>query len=250
MEIEISHLRNPFAQADVNELIVHLGETYDWFLRHKNCQITVNKTKVEPRRFEVWSFPPGFEPQTATFKLDLPGHDPIKAEVTVGLIRDRVPEADNYGVYFYCNHRLIVKELRTREVGYFITSEAGIPHPDASLCRAIVRLDGPAKLMPWNSSKTGINFHHPAFQQVRPTLIQLVSHFSSLSRRLKDNWDGKVFDHKTGKIQSVDPAELIPGKRIILPSLRGYTKPMLNTLRQRTRRRFKTNRGLLALLRQ
>ena len=32
---------------------------------------------------------------------------------TVGLIRDRDPEAENYGVYFYCNNRLVVKEWRT-----------------------------------------------------------------------------------------------------------------------------------------
>ena len=91
--------------------------------------------------------------------------------MTAGLIRDRIPESGNYGVYFYCNRRLIVKELKARDVGYFVTSEAGVPHLDASLCRVIVRLDGPAKLMPWNSSKTGINFGHAAFHQIRPTLI-------------------------------------------------------------------------------
>jgi hypothetical protein len=63
-------------------------------------------------------------------------------------------------VYVYCNHRLVVKELRSREVGYFVTSEAGVPHPDASLCRVSVRLQGPARLMPWNSTKSRINYAH------------------------------------------------------------------------------------------
>lgn len=247
-QVEISHLRKPFAQVDVDELVIHLGETYDWFLRRKGCQIKVNRNEITPQGFEMWAFPPGFEPRTAVFELAFPGHDQIKVEVTAGLIRDRVPEADNYGVYFYCNHRLIVKELKTREVGYFITSEAGVPHPDASLCRVIVRLDGPARLMPWNSSKTGLNFHHQAFQQIRPTLIQLVSHFSSLSRRLKDNWDGKVFGYTSGKLQSVNPADLIPGKRLILPPLPRVNKAHVEELKARNKTKIQDQPWTLGLV--
>lgn len=31
----------------------------------------------------------------------------------------------------------IEKEVKTREVGYFVSNEAGVPHPDISLCRAL-----------------------------------------------------------------------------------------------------------------
>ena len=215
--VDISHLRTPFSQHNVDEMILHLGETYDWFLR-EGCTIEVNRTSVGPRHFETWAFPPGFVPQSAAFDVDL-GPGKISVAITAGLIQDRVPEQDNYGVYFYCNHRLIVKELKTREVGYFVTSEAGVPHPDASLCRVIVRFQGPAQLMPWNSSKSGINFNHPLFKQVRPILIRLVSHFSSLSRRLKDDWKGNVFRYDSGAIEKIDPEEIAPGKRLILPPL-------------------------------
>lgn len=34
-QTKISHLRKPFTEADVNELIKRLSETYDWFLRHE-----------------------------------------------------------------------------------------------------------------------------------------------------------------------------------------------------------------------
>lgn len=199
-EIIVSHLRKPFSQGDVEELLAHLGETYAWFLRQRGCSIELNGVKVRPHGFDNWAFPPEFEPHSALFDVELNQGEKIRAEVTAGLIRDRIPESGNYGVYFYCNRRLIVKELKTRDVGYFVTSEAGVPHPDASLCRVIVRLDGPAKLMPWNSSKAGINFGHAAFHQIRPTLIQLVSHFSSLSRRLKDDWERNVFAFKSGTI--------------------------------------------------
>lgn len=65
-QTEISHLRKPFTESDVNELIKQFGETYDWFLRHEGCQISVNEAKVTPRSSEAWAFPPAFEPRKAT----------------------------------------------------------------------------------------------------------------------------------------------------------------------------------------
>jgi hypothetical protein len=176
-EVEITQLRIPFSQDDVDVITAHIGETYSRFLS-RDCIIEVNGATVEGKAFGNWAYPPSYKPQEVRFGISFNASERIEVSISAGLIRDRDPEAENYGVYFYCNDRLIVKELKAREVGYFITSEAGVPHPDASLCRVIVGLQGPAKHMPWNSSKTGINYSHKAFQQLRPTLIQLTSHFS------------------------------------------------------------------------
>src|SRR5262249_10729151 len=157
----------------------------------------LNGIPIEAEGFESWCFPKGFVPKHSNFEADFGSSGKVSVDITVGLIRDRVPEEDNYGAYFYCNHRLIVKELKIREVGYFNSNEAGVPHPDASLCRGIVRLQGPARLMPWNSTKSGINTSHLLFQKLRPTLVPLMGHFSSLSRRLKDDWESNVFRHKS-----------------------------------------------------
>lgn len=142
----------------------------------------------------------------------------MSAAITAGLILDRQPDAENYGVYFYCNGRLIAKELKSREVGY-MTGYAGVPHSDASLCRVIVELNGPAQLMPWNSSKNAINFGHSAFEAVRPTLLALLTHFSALSRRLRDDWNTNVLRHTSGRIQQIPPERGASGRRLILPPL-------------------------------
>jgi Histidine kinase-, DNA gyrase B-, and HSP90-like ATPase len=215
---DMSHLRRPLSQEDVETLATHLGETYGWFIE-QGCHLDLNGVPVLPRKFDTWAFPPGFPPRETSFGVDMGQFGKLSASITAGLIGDRVPDQDNYGVYFYCNHRLIAKEVRVRDVGYFVTAEAGVPHPDASLCRAIVRLQGPAQTMPWNSTKSGINFGHVAFQRVRPVLITLVSHFSSLSRRLKDDWEHKVFQYDSGEIERVDPQEVETSGRIILPRL-------------------------------
>jgi len=222
--VEMSHLRNRFTQEDVDALGVHLGETYAWFIG-QGCSLELNGALVTPRDFEMWAFPPGFPPRSTSFDVTIRKTGKLSAVITAGLIRDRIPEGDNYGVYFYCNHRLIVKGLKVRDVGYYVTGEAGVPHPDASLCRAIVRLQGPAQLMPWNSSKSGIDFGHVAFQGLRPILITLVSHFSSLSRRLKDDWEHKVFQYEEGQIEEVEAGEVAAGKRLVLPPLPPMNKP-------------------------
>jgi hypothetical protein len=246
--IDLSSLRKSFSEADIEFLREHIGETYEWFLQIDNCNIKVNGVLVQPRAFEAWAYPPEFEPRSTNFTVELKGQAKIGVEILAGLIRDRDPIFENYGVYFYCNHRLVVKELKTREVGYFVTSEAGVPHPDASLCRAIIKINGGAKLMPWNSSKSGINFGHPLFHAIRPTLIQLVSHFSSLSRRLKDDWDGKVFQHDQGAIVPIDPVSVQQGKKLVLPQLPKVNKPHFETLKAKNKTQIQDQPWTLGLV--
>jgi anti-sigma regulatory factor (Ser/Thr protein kinase) len=217
--IELSQLRRVLNSTDEAMLLQHFGETYSAFLADKNCQILVNGVTAKSSTFDNWAYPPDFPPRTANFEIWPDGSGNLQVCVTAGLITDRNPAEENYGVYVYCNNRLIVKHLKVREVGYFVGSEAGVPHPDASLCRAIIRLEGPAKLMPWNSSKNGINYDHIAFKHLSTTLIQLVSYFSSLSRRLKDSWQTGVFPHTTGNAETIPADSAINKEKLVLPPL-------------------------------
>lgn len=216
--VDITKVRQGFNNADVDRLRLHLGETYSWFI-DQGCDIRLGGHPIKAVVFDNWAYPPDYRPRTATFEMSPADEKSLKVTLRSGLIRDRVPEAENYGVYFYCNNRLIVKELRTRDVGYYISAEAGVPHPDASLCRAIIELNGPPEAMPWNSSKSDLNYSHPAFIQIRPRLINFVSYFSSLSRRLKHSWDQDVFAYSKGEMEIVDPTDALSTRRTVLPAL-------------------------------
>lgn len=216
--IRLSALRKRISDLDVDELRSHVAEVYAWFLAIDDCNISINAVPAQPREFDTWGYPEQNPPREARFSENVDGAT-ISIEVSGGLITDRDPVSENYGVYIYCNNRLVVKNLKCREVGYFVTSEAGVPHPDASLCRVIVRVNGGAKYMPWNSSKSAVRFDHPVFSALRPTLIKLVTHYSSLSRRLKDDWDSKVFAYGEGEVERADPEEPDKGSRLILPPL-------------------------------
>lgn len=233
--IHLSSLRKSFTQDDVDQLKECLGEIYEWFLQIDDCVIEVNEEKINPKSFEIWAYPPDFEPRRVSLSVNLKNQGKVSVEIIAGLIIDRDPIGDNYGAYFYCNHRLVVKELKTREVGYYVTSEAGVPHPDASLCRAIIKIDGSAKLMPWNSSKSGINFSHPVFQALRPKLLELLKYYSSLSRRFKDDWEGHVFSHKEGNVVDISPSEIQLGKKLHLPELPRVQKMSYETIKAKNK---------------
>jgi len=246
-QIEISRLRTSIVGTDIGSLRVHFGQTYGWFIKN-GCTINLNGVPIVAEEFENWAYPKGFVPRIAKFVVGVPDEGQVEAEIVVGLITDRVPEEDNYGVYFYCNNRLIVKELKSREVGYFNSQEAGVPHPDASLCRGIVKLRGPARLMPWNSTKNGINWSHVLFQNVRPTLVPLVGHFSTLSRRLKDDWDKNVFRHGSGEIEEIEPAPSGASLRSHLPPLPKAKRPSVEKLKSRNKNQIDSMPWTLGLV--
>ena len=124
-QVDISRLRRPFVGTDIGALRAHFGEVYSWFIR-EGCAIELNGVVIEPLEFDSWSYPEGFAPKRLTYGVEIPPDGKVDVDITVGLITDRVPEEDNYGVYFYCNNRLIVKELRSRQVGYYNYQEAGV----------------------------------------------------------------------------------------------------------------------------
>ncbi len=216
--VEISKLRQVFNENEVEKIKSHLGEIYSWFIK-KGCEISVNDQAIKPVDFNSWAYPPSYLPRHATFEVWPTSDQFLKVDIVAGLILDRDPVSENYGVYIYCNNRLIVKEMRTREVGYFVSTEAGVPHPDASLCRVVVKIDGAPELMPWNSSKSDVNISHPAFMQLGSTIISLVGFYSKLSRRWKNDWKSNVFRHNKGKFEDVDIQDIKTGKKMVMPKL-------------------------------
>ena len=246
--VDVSKVRQTFDKDDVEVIRAHLGETYSWYISN-GCEIRLNGEAVKPITFDHWAYPPGFEPQEASFKIAPTANGTLDVSIAGGLILDRDPEKENYGAYVYCNHRLIVKELRSRDVGYLITSEAGVPHPDASLCRVILNFQGNPDLMPWNSSKSDINTSRPAFSQIRPLVITLVKHFSKLSRRLKNDWDGEVFQYPKGQTNIIDPAEIATGKKITLPDLpRTRNQSVMVDLKERNKTVLEKQHWTLGLI--
>lgn len=245
--VEISKLRRPFSDEDVKGLRAHLAETYSWFIIN-GCIIKINGIPLDPITFDTFAFPKKYPPRRTEFTVNVIGLGTVSIRIEAGLIRDRDPETSNYGVYVYCNNRLVIKEWQTRDVGYFISGEAGVPHPDASLSRVIVWLEGPARAMPWNSSKSAIDSDHFLFHQIRSTIVQLNGYYSSLSRRLKNDWDGQVFGHAAGEFEDVPPTAQGKPPKVVLPPLPRVNKTRTEHLKDRNKTILKNQPWTLGLV--
>ena len=162
--------------------------------------------------------PSFFQPHEYISSLPTEDNKVVKVDIIAGLINQSSPTSGEYGVYFYCNNRLVGRALRDFNVG-FVKGLAGQPHPSIALVRVIVSLNGPARLMPWNSSKSGIYPDHPIFLSLRGFLVQVVKEYASLSRRFEGDWTNQVFQYKTGQIVECKISDLPKATTTYLPEL-------------------------------
>jgi hypothetical protein len=216
--VELQKLRVEIADSTVAQVKDHLRTTYAKFLKNKSVQLTVNGEPLKPRFFENWAYPRNYSPRR--YVGDLKTHDGtiVKVEAIAGLTRESSPAAGEYGVYFYCNERLVARALKSFDVG-FTKGLAGLPHPKVSLTRMLVSLKGDARLMPWNSSKSDISTKHEVFVALQSWLVQVVKDYAALSRIWTGDWDEKVFKHKTGEITQVVVNDFPEVRKSFLPPL-------------------------------
>jgi hypothetical protein len=76
--------------------------------------------------------------------------------------------------------------------------------------------------MPWNSSKSGLNYEHPVFLALREWLVQIVKEYATLSRGWMGSWPDKVFQFKSGSISEVQVEDFDATKSYLphLPTFR------------------------------
>jgi hypothetical protein len=200
--IDLQKLRIRLTDESITELRKHLEATYARLLENKKAKIILNNKEIEGQKFDNWAYPPDYSPRKYAGNLMVEGDKKIKIEVIAGLGKESSPATGEYGVYIYCNNRLIARGLKSYDVG-FTKGIAGLPHPSVSLVKVIMSLNGSAQFMPWNSSKSGIAPNHKVFIAVQGLLLQLVKHYASLSRRLEGDWPESVFKFESGEIVNV-----------------------------------------------
>lgn len=216
--VELQKLRFQLTDEALTHLKQHLRATYARFLHNNKVIINLDKESIQPLNFENWAYPPDYSPHKYITDLKSGDGGTLQVEIIAGLTRESSPAGGEYGVYFYCNDRLIARALKNYDVG-FATGLAGLPHPSVSLVRVIVSLNGDAQLMPWNSSKSGINSNHNMFLALRTSIVQDVKYYASLSRilsRKEGSWPENVFKYSSGKIRDIEIANLSDARKSYL----------------------------------
>jgi hypothetical protein len=216
--VELQKLRAPITDEGIIHLKEHLSTTYAKFLSNQAVTLSVNNETLSPRFFENWAYPPKYSPRRYRGTLPTEDWGVIRIEAIAGLSIESSPAAGEYGVYFYCNDRLIARALKTFEVG-FMKGFAGLPHPKVSLTRVLVSLNGDARAMPWNSSKSDISTKHLVFLALHDWLVQVVKDYASLSRIWMGEWPEKVFKYTSGTITDIQVDDFPDVKKSFLPPL-------------------------------
>ena len=216
-EIDLSRLRLAIDREAIDTLRQHLSETYAVFLRSGRFKIKLGEEEVPPKVFADWAFPPGFPPTDYIGQLATGDGDSVAIRLRAGLMRHSSQVGD-YGVYVYCNDRFIAGALKDSSVG-FVSGLLGQPHPMLSLLRAELWLNGPARAMPWNSTKSGLHQDHKTFVALREWLVETLKDWASLSRRLAGEWQQKVTPFDKGRILGHKIGPLPVAGKSFLPAL-------------------------------
>jgi len=234
-EIDLSRLRFHIKKDHVDRLVEHVGATYALFLGGGKVLIKINGDPVSPIVFENWAFPPKFGPRRFVGSLDVGGKS-VAVEVIAGLAKESSPAGGEYGVYWYCNRRLVGRAVKSHHVG-FVRGLAGLPHPKVSLVRAIVMMEGEARLMPWNSTKSGLSYEHPVFLAMREWLVNVVKEYAALSRGWMGAWPDQVFRYETGSITKV-PVKDFTAARTYFPSFPKFRPRFADKVRAENEKTF------------
>jgi Histidine kinase-, DNA gyrase B-, and HSP90-like ATPase len=226
--IELQKLRINLNKSETELLKAHLSYVYAKFLVKGDMKIKVNRVQITPKFFDDWSYPPQYEPQNFKGKLIMEEGDEVEYSIECGLTKSlKVQDNDDneeYGIYLYCNDRLVERALKSYEVG-FTTGKAGQPHPTLQIVRVIINLKGKSNRMPWNSSKSRLSVNHPVFKELQEQIIEVITTYAKLARQFSNSggWQETVFRYSTGSVSEV----FLPEKE----GLRSYLPPIPKTQR-------------------
>lgn len=246
-KVELSNLRIHLDNSSLSSLLETLSVVYARLIRKHNLCINLNGTPISPREFDDWAYPEEAPPKSFYKRVVDPdsGHS-VLFRITAGLTLSKGSIGGDYGVFFYCNDRLIARAQKTPEVG-FVTHLAGVPHPRMSLARIIVDLEGPAGDLPWNSSKSGINYNHWIFAAIRRDIVEVVTTYTRLSKNLQSEFDERVAPFKSGNVikeKLERNAVITPSRLPKIPRAKGSIKDEIASLNASIVRKSPYTRGL------
>jgi len=226
-EIKLSVLREQIQESKHKDLVEHLSTTYAQFLIEGGLILRLNDIEITPKTFDNWSYPPEYEPIKSEGPIKFKDIEEIQVSITGGLTKSH-KEGDSdiseYGVYFYCNNRLISRAYKGDEIGFNSPFKIGKPHVSYSLVRVIVELSGAVNLMPWNSSKSSIDFKHKTFLEISEHIQRVFTTYAAMSKNWSGDWPNQVFKYAVGDIKRELLVDISGSTRIHVPIIKRSPK--------------------------
>ena len=211
-------MRRQLSETDVADFIQHLRQTYAKLISPGKLIIKVNGKALKGESFDNWAYPPECSPTRVVVEYPTKEETAINLKVTAGVLSKAGYETGEWGVYFYCNSRLIQKAVRTPDVG-FTRGEIGVPHHSHSASRVIVEINGPASLMPWTSNKSAILFSHETYRLIKKHVVALGITYAKISKSYVKTWADDIFGYSKGQVNEYTVAPDEELKKQSLPAV-------------------------------
>jgi len=171
----------------------------------KNFSVSVNGKPIEsPPEYE-WAYLPWFKPSKHHYKVTV-GEMIADVTFTLGLL-NKSSQVGNYGFDIICNGRLIVENLRDPEIG-FREGELGKPHARLARFKGLIEFNGPVGIMPWNSTKTGLDYSKPLFKMIKERLIMYSKPYIRESNRQSVEGSSSSIPDVTEPIKEIDHGDI------------------------------------------
>lgn len=173
---------NPFSIGEIRKFITR---TYRDEIKEGNLQVTFNGEIIEIITKIPWSKSEYAPPSRYITDVPVPHSDrKVHVEITLGVMT-QPGEEYSYGIDFIGNGRIILQNNLDWRMG-FKRERLGLAHPTINRFKAVVRVSGDSRDIPWNSAKSDINPNHPIYVHIADLVFQVSRQYVSFLRKNYD----------------------------------------------------------------
>jgi hypothetical protein len=192
---------------------------------NNGLSILINGSNLKPRQLDLLD---NTEFKSSYWKHEF--EDEMKVEVFSGISEDK---GEDGGWYVFCNNRLIIGPDTTEVTGWTGKNGDGVAeyHDQFHRFRGFVFFESrDSALLPWNTTKTGMDMDSPNYQFVRKQMILMMRPIMTLLNHLKKERESdtpernRVLNHKLNQLKPVSLSKVI-SKKGSLPAVFKFPDP-------------------------
>jgi len=173
---------NPFSIREIRKSITH---TYRDEIKEETLRIIFNDKIIEIVPEIPWSKSDYAPPSRYITDIPVPPSDrKVHVEITLGVMA-QAGEEYSYGIDFIGNGRIILQNNLDWRMG-FKKERLGLAHPTINRFKAVVRVSGDSRDIPWNSAKSDIHPNHPIYVNIADLVFQVSRQYVSFLRKNYD----------------------------------------------------------------
>jgi len=227
-KIAMSNLHQGVSTFFANESFIRRLKTQirisqQHFMR-KGLEISVNGEALISSQWQLKTGQ-GIEPSFQKFSDNMGGKHPLMSRIYAG-----IGDVDRAGAgwYVFCNGRCILNSDQTERTGWKASTEEGIEtpkyHHQFARFRGYVFLDcEDASVLPWNTTKTDLDYDHPAYLQLQARMVEAMRPVIDFLNAYDSDLDLEEYDRDV--INSVAKSQNTPLDQIVENVVFKYAVP-------------------------